>query len=94
VFRRLGLHTPALRVHAGSQIARRRADFERFSAMSRKARDWLAERGGFELPVPRILTAFKLAEKNRDRTLSSPVPVLEILSYFLLLAFRARTAEP
>jgi hypothetical protein len=37
---------------------------------------------------------FKLAEKNRDRTLSSPVPVLEILSYFLLFAFRTRAADP
>jgi hypothetical protein len=51
------------------------------------------ERGIWTSSTPH-LTAFKPAEKNRDRTLSSPVPVLEILSYFLLLAFRARAAEP
>ena len=44
-----------------SQIARTRADFERFSVKYRKLMDWVVEQKGFELAAPRSVLFGKLS---------------------------------
>ena len=45
-----------LRVRGGSQIARTRAEFDRFSAMSENPEDWMVEQKGFEPSTPTLRT--------------------------------------
>ena len=70
----------ALRVHAQSQIARTRANFDRFSEEAQKLMDWMVAQAGFELATPRSVVFGKLSAIMAQYLAERKAAVLERIS--------------